>query len=104
MATRQRSGMSCAGETCLQEANMSRLLVDCLISASVILLAGIVYNTTTSEGMDDLRLVLSIVTELAALLDHGNTGRLQNVWSNCTELLRAARAVLGTPNLILQHK
>lgn len=67
------------------------LLSDYFVSAVVILLAGIIYDSFLSLGWQDLQLVEPVIVQLDLLARSGDTKRLENIRSNCTELMNAAK-------------
>lgn len=71
-----------------------RILIDYFISAVVILLAGIIYGSSYSLGLEDLRLINPVIANLDTLARCGDTERLQHIRCNCIELQSAARSLL----------
>lgn len=72
------------------------LLNDYFISAAVMILAGIIYESFLSHGWEDLHLVEPVILQLDSLARHGDTERLEHIRNNCTELVQAARNVLNS--------
>lgn len=72
------------------------LLNDYFISAVVILLAGIIYESFLSYGWQDLQLVEPAILQLDLLARHGDTERLEHIRNNCMELMQAARNMLNS--------
>ena len=70
------------------------LLVDYFISAVVIILAGIIYDSSYSMGWEDLQLIEPVLANIDILAAHGDSERLNHVRANCVELIKAATNVL----------
>ena len=66
------------------------LLNDYFISAVVILLAGIIYDSSLSMGWQDLQIVEPVIGNLDIMAQRGDAERLRHIKSNCDELMQAA--------------
>ena len=59
------------------------------------LLAGIIYGSSLSLGIQDLKLAEPIIANLEILEQHGDTERLKYIRANCMELKNAAENLLS---------